>query len=76
MRKCKLCGKKNEPGKGPFFNMPSERRQKWSNLHKVNFSPNDRVCADHFSTSDFIENGPRKILLPKAIPVISKPSTP
>ncbi|TMW44547.1 hypothetical protein DOY81_010373, partial [Sarcophaga bullata] len=70
---CQLCGKKILPGQVSVFTVPKdeERRRKWSEICKVNLTPSGRICTNHFSSADMVVSGTKKILLPKAVPIMN-----
>ncbi|XP_065371061.1 LOW QUALITY PROTEIN: zinc finger protein 568-like [Calliphora vicina] len=72
MRSCCLCNKNVEREKGTFFNIPKDERirKKWSENCRINFTPNSRICMDHFSSSDIIKRTNKVSLLPNAVPFV------
>lgn len=72
MRNCAVCKKRISKDNGPFFRVPKceKSRQKWGDICKMTFTPNSRVCIDHFSRSHVITAGRRFILMPRAEPLM------
>lgn len=72
MRSCCICMKKVLRGNGTFFNIPKDekRRRKWCEICKMDFTPNARICEDHFRSADMIRTGQKKLLMPNAMPIV------
>ncbi|XP_023307829.2 zinc finger protein 699-like [Lucilia cuprina] len=72
MRNCCLCHKNVDPENGLLFNIPKDerRRKKWSEICRIQFSTNSRICADHFSPSDIIKVLNKCSLTSNAVPFV------
>ncbi|KAM7362670.1 uncharacterized protein ACRADG_013253 [Cochliomyia hominivorax] len=74
MSKCSICHKTLTQESGSFFIVPKDekRRKKWSAICNKQFSSNDRLCVEHFSSSDIIKERNTITLKPTAMPLTDR----
>ncbi|KAM7362671.1 uncharacterized protein ACRADG_013254 [Cochliomyia hominivorax] len=74
MSKCSICHKTFTQESGTFFIVPKDekRRKKWSAICSKQFSSNDRLCVEHFSSSDIIKEHNTITLKPTAMPLTDR----
>ncbi|XP_065369237.1 uncharacterized protein LOC135961636 [Calliphora vicina] len=76
MTSCCLCKKKMQRENGTFFGVPKdERRKRWSEICRLQFAKNARICEDHFLPTDIIRSSKQFLLLPNAVPFVQTKQT-
>ncbi|TMW41719.1 hypothetical protein DOY81_013198, partial [Sarcophaga bullata] len=48
-----------------------EKKHARCEICKVNLTPSGRICTNHFRSADMVVSGTKKLLLPKAVPIMN-----